>query len=552
MEWEEVMRNISKGEVGMKKILAHPALLTSIKKAEPEPTQRNKSRLFLEKILTDEDGMMWLFVIERFRIEMKKIAEKKKSQGLIAVLEEWQQQGKKPQTNDSLTQVLLSFEDKIIPIEFQCFSIIAHCKRIRGGSGVINENAEIARKLAIDAENTLVASMDGQHSIAYNQNFAITPSFSFDLSIGLQRLLCESRFGSIDDVLGQVKSLNEKIREKHELRKFEHRPDLNLLWWANLVKLRCAAVCSDIDAWESTRSEMQGLEDHDGISGLLEFNKRRSTNRRDETLNTYRRITAVNELLAAWRNFHDNYKENELVRKKRASRKPKQRELITKVNQRYAVFNDKLAEFKLFTHHFEERNLPSHVRHTYSVRDRDRRKKTSRIIGETSTAVQSICLSDIFYTVHILAILHRMLIYRLWWESRGYVGDDGESKLFSKKNVLDIVKKIRLEISIRAEKSGKQILKQVDLSANKLESIQEEDPSDYKTRLQEIVDEWKKLDDANCKRTNIKDSIMGLIFTTNEEVSDGERGRPSSPHEYIDPMMPMVGPKTDHNPENQD
>ena len=554
MEWEEVMRNISKGEVGRDKILADPALLNSIDEAEPDHKKRNKNRRFLEKILTFEDGMMWLFVIERFRSEFKEIAEKKKWQGLNAVLEEWAEQGKKPQTNDSLTQVLLSFsnQDITIPIEFQCFSVIAHCKRIRGGSGVINENAEIARKLAKDAENTLNAIRDGQHAITNDKNFSLTPSFCYDLAIGLQGVLCDSRFGSIDDVQSKVEKLNGDIKKEHELRNFHHRPDLHLLWWTNLVTLRCAAVCSDLETWKKTRITLQGLEGEDATSGLLRYNKSRSTNYRNEELITYRRITAVNELLAAWRNFHDNFEENESVRKKRASRKPKQRDLITEVNQRYGVFNDKLAEFKLFTHHFEERNLPSHVRHTYSVRDKDRCNKTSRIIGETSTAVQSICLSDIFYTVHILDILHRLLIYRLWWESRGYGGDDGESELFSVRNVLDILKKIKLEIRIRAEEHGKLILKEVDLSIRTIESIHQEDPADYNTRLQKIVDHWQKLDVANLKRTHIKDSIMGLIFTTNEKVIDGERERPSSPHEYIDPMMPMVGPKKDYTPVKKD
>ena len=45
---------------------------------------------------------------------------------------------------------------------------------------------------------------------------------------------------------------------------------------------------------------------------------------------------------------------------------------------------------------------------------------------------------------------------------------------------------------------------------------------------------------------------MGLIFTTNEKAIDGERERPSSPHEYIDPMMPMVGPKKDYTPVKKD
>ena len=85
-------------------------------------------------------------------------------------------------------------------------------------------------------------------------------------------------------------------------------------------------------------------------------------------------------------------------------------------------------------------------------------------------------------------------------------------------------------------------------SIRTIESIHQEDPADYNTRLQKIVDHWQKLDVANLERTHIKDSIMGLIFTTNEKVIDGERERPSSPHEYIDPMMPMVGPKKDYTP----
>ncbi len=553
MKWDEVMRNISKGKDGRDIILANPILMKTIEDAEPKEKQRNKRKRFLENILQNKDGMIWLFVIERFRQKMKSVAEEKNFNGLNAVLDEWDEQGKRPQTNDSLTQVLLSFahEDVEIPIEFQCFSVIAHCRRIRGGSGVINENAEIARKLSKDAKNSLDASKTGrrlaQNQNAPSKNFSITPSSFFELAIDLQQLLCESRFGQINDVLEKAQLLKEDIEAEPGFSKFDHRPDLNLLWWTNLVKLRCAAVCSDLVSWEKIRKEMDELEDDDGISGLLEYNKGRSTNFRNDELNTYRRIVAVNELLGEWRNFHENIEENEFVRKSRNSKSPKQRNLLDNVHLRYRAFNRKLEEFKLFTHHFEERNLPSHVKHTYSVRNKDRRNKSSRIIAETSTAAQSISLSDIFYTVHVLDILHRLLIYRLWWESKGY---DGKSDLFSNKHVLDIVSKIRLEIDIRTDSNN--ILDEVDFSIAQLESLEEKDSKDFNATLQLIVERWEGIDDDFRKSPFIKNSIMGIKFTTNEKGREGEKGRPSNPHEYIDPMMPMVGPKHDQIPEEHD
>ena len=538
MEWDEVMVKISEGDVGRDSILDSPELEKAIKKVETKIfKKRNKRREFFRELLGQPNGMMWVFVLDRLRDEMlEKIRDAKHEHpGLNAVLSEWDEQKDSPQTNDTLTQVVQFSAD--YPLTFQCFAVVAHCRRIRKGSGVINENAEIAMRLVRDAQNTI--NIGGFES---NEEFSITPSEHFRLAIDLQEVLCLSRFGDLEEVTEKANELESKIKKaQSKLKKFDHRPDANLLWWVYNVKLRCAALSfsGDLEDWLGIRKEMDKIEQIEATSGLTAMNKRRSTNKRNPDSIAYMRINAVNDLLKEWKTFHEDWRVNYDVRKRRIARGPHEKQLLKEVGERYGDFNFHLGVFKDFTHHFPTKfSIPARVKHAFSLSNEDRRRKSRNLFTETSSAVQSICLSNIFHTVHVLDILHRLLVYRLWWESIGY--DDKVEKMFEKESILGLLRKIHKEIEQRHKGRSLEVEKTIETLKENISD--HTDPRTVNETLGSIVEKWDKQSKKLEKKATVSESVMGLIFTARDSEN-----KPKDPHRYIDPMMPAAGPKKSYS-----
>ena len=106
------------------------------------------------------------------------------------------------------------------------------------------------------------------------------------------------------------------------------------------------------------------------------------------------------------------------------------------------------------------------MKHNYSTTDSNRRKKADRLIAESYASIQSICLANNFRTVHLLDIYHRILIYRLWWESLDYSGEE----LFDRSKLIFILEKIRVEVSLRAAEAGKEIEENIGKTIRKIRS----------------------------------------------------------------------------------
>ena len=566
MEYEEIMRSFTRGEPGEKELIRKkgPIMKRIAQVEEKIRGKRDKRKWFFEELLSEpENGILCIYIIDRLRYKIEKEIDEK-GKGLDSVLREWKLQRKDPETNDTLTQVVFSrASDDTLPLVFQCFVVVAHCRRIRQGTGLINKNSEISRRLSQVALSTwkLLDEEDKD-----KDNFSFTPTANYDLQLNLQSLLCDSRFGDIHELEKDAKKLLEDIETRRKDSAFEKyelwRPELNILWWVSLVRLRSAAVRSDLERWKKIRSEMEDYEKIGEISGMLKSHRKRSRNIRDVSVEypVFRGIEVVNRLLRSWKEFDSTYKENMLIRKNRRTTIPG----YESANEKYRNFNNSLHDFNKYVNHFKK-NHQSAVRHAFSTRKKDRREKCKRLISEISTQIQSICISNNFYTVHLLEIFHRLLIYRIWWESLDYLDD--KKPLLNLSSLKRVLEKIKAEIRSRTkstEVENTEVQKSIDLIKD-LEKWNESDDSEKGTSLlkktkddlEYQISRWRDSDESNKSKPKVSKSIMGIFYVEpiiiehgsleDKGILDGETKEPTDPHEFIDPMMPVVGPRTGSN-----
>ena len=531
-----MIEKLSAGAKGEKELINSPALKKKLRKAnENAEKKRNKKKIFLCTLLfgdfksdssqygeAEEIGTRWIYVIERLRKRCTKLAIDYPA--FEELLSEWQEQSQNPQTNDTLTQIVMSVGK--VPIAFRCFAINSHCKRLRSGSGLINENAELARKLAQDSKRTLETFDWGDSE----KNFSMIPSMHFWYEISLQKLLTEARFGDIDEIYEEAEKLEGVVKNDKSLREYSHRPDQLILFWIYLTKMRCAAVCSNEKLWIQAREDVASLIENSPLKGHLEYQRQRSTHKRGDALvertSIYKRIKHINELLHHLKEVEIYHDKDFKYKRSRNQKSKNDREATIDATSRYTRLTNSFNDFNQLSHHYPKYQIPKSVKHNYSTTVENRRKKANRLIAESYAAIQSICLANNFHTVHLLDLYHRTLIYRLWWESLDYSGEE----LFDRKKLFFILRKISVEIEDRSEKLASGILKNLDKTIEKIRQGQ----ANWLSQLQDIIEDWR----AEPAPENAHSTVLGVIYCFNTD----EPEQPMDPHQFLDPMMPAIGP----------
>ena len=158
-----------------------------------------------------------------------------------------------------------------------------------------------------------------------------------------------------------------------------------------------------------------------------------------------------------------------------------------------------------------------------------------KILVEISEGRRYVNRSDTNHSCFQLEILHRLLVYRIWWEMVGEDADDADVKRLSR----DVPEKILLDIKYDLEKIHLDTSKNARWKKDIDESIEAFGRKDKKLvdNLRDRIDKFK--DHTRGKQWPDRQKwIMGLPYIPQTKDSDKER---ISPYEVMDPTMRHVG-----------
>ena len=141
---------------------------------------------------------------------------------------------------------------------------------------------------------------------------------------------------------------------------------------------------------------------------------------------------------------------------------------------------------------------------------------------------------------------------------------DDKKPLFNLSSLKRVLEKINVEIRSRTESTEAEeteVQKSIYMIKN-LEKWNESDDSEKgtsllnktKEELENQISRWRDSDESNKSKKEVSKSIMGIFYVDpiiiahgsleDNGILDGGKDDPTDPHKFIDPMMPVVGPRT--------
>ncbi len=172
---------------------------------------------------------------------------------------------------------------------------------------------------------------------------------------------------------------------------------------------------------------------------------------------------------------------------------------------------------------------PKFVKHSYSTSEKQKRDRSKKILAEISHARMMLALSDTHLYCYLLEILHRLLVYRMWWESINHpprkedeLQEKGISICFQPEvaaAILEDIKNDMLEKHI-----NKRWIKEIEMSIRYLDYLQRDSqpaPNDDEVahkRLKRLLDRMKVrgeryfFDTGNVGQDEIVCSIYGIPY----------------------------------------
>ena len=389
--------------------------------------KKNKRRLFFEMLMDrkEDDGFLIITHIEHF----KKNLEGGENTTLNMVFKEWKTQRVDAAIHDTLYDVLLRRND---PVEYRCIALARLAKRIRGGQNAYNNNAFVARKI-IQMALDMYELHEERGDIGNASDFSSTPVEHFRLTLEYQEVFNLVRFGKMRRVVQKAKDLEEEVNKISDLRKSDWRPDIRLKWWTWQCRLRAAAFCLDSVLWVQARDQMRELEDEAekcGAHGLADYLRNQKEKEppiregtdpmRPGTRKLY--LKRIERFLSSWHELSkvDGDAVNYRQLRRRGEKVDSARDKVKKIQTFSSSFTHDLEGFLKILH--TNTNIPRPVKHTHNTTTAEKLERSKNILAEISHARHSTVLLGSERTFFVLEILHRLMIYRLWWESLNYIG----------------------------------------------------------------------------------------------------------------------------------
>mgnify|MGYP006082293189 CR=1 FL=1 len=508
-------------------------------------SKRNLKERFFEELLNREegDGFRIICLIDKLSKDFEKSGM---PSTLNRILDEWEKQSEVAETPDTLFYVLSKrIVEPGTDIYLKC-ALTMQSRRVRKGSNVNNRNRRVARRLIRHAQQIQLRE-DSEIP-----EFAGIPLEHFNLWVELQAVLCDARFSNWKTTVDRAKKLHSEIeRNETSLCKHAHRPDIWLKWWTWDVRHRAAAVCRDKGLFIKSQNNMKELkrQSKENLRGYFAEQEGRKMHGADiysENSLTHKELKTVDEFIISWVKFDRQWKMAKEYRRGGSRGAGSGGVEDEKKKKWYDDFSNGLQglnEYFLYG----APGRPRFVKHSYSTDKSQKEERCKKILAEISHARMMLVLSDTHLYCYLLEILHRLLVYRMWWESINYptrkedVQAKGISICFDPRAAAEILKEIRRDM--RLKHINNRWKREIDSSIKCFEFLdrdresEPEDDRDAHLRLRDLLDVMKERGERYFLETN---------YYEEEEIVCSIFGIPYRPHdknayELMDPNRRPTG-----------
>ena len=496
-----------------------------------EKSRRNLKERFFENLLDrkEGDGFLIICLMDKLRSDFDESWE---PSSLNRILKEWEDQSHTAETLDTLYYVLSKRMAEPETAVYRKCALAMQSRRVRKGSNVNNRNRRIARRLIRHAKELRVEDHEDQKNPKLK--FASVPIEQFDLWVDLQVVLCDARFSNWKNTVDKAKELHIEIeRNEASLCEHAHRPDIWLKWWTWDVRHRAAAVCRDKALFIKSKNNMSKLKEQskENLRGYFDEGEGRPLdvdNISSETPSTHKELKTVDEFISSWVEFDKRWEDARKFRRggnRGAGSRGEEDAEMKGLYDKFSIGLQRLNEYFLYG----APGRPKFVKHSYSTDEKQKRERCRKILAEISHARMMLVLSDTHLYCYLLEILHRLLVYRMWWESINHpprkedeLQEKGISICFQPEvaaAILEDIKNDMLEKHI-----NKRWIKEIEMSIRYLDYLQRDSqpaPNDDEVahkRLERLLDRMKVrgeryfFDTGNVGQDEIVCSIYGIPY----------------------------------------
>tara|TARA_B100000686_G_scaffold26919_1_gene26343 strand:+ start:3373 stop:5037 length:1665 start_codon:yes stop_codon:yes gene_type:complete len=519
---------------------ARNKILPQLRKIEKEIAHDGKNRnlkteYFKRLIERKDDGFLIIECMAHLRKNFGELGSKDRV--LSMILDEWKKQTDVPDSYDTFGGVLRSLN--LAPI-YTCNALIMQARRIRGTSGVRPKNAEAARKLVKEAEDIWETNYEKRGLELNEKNFCLVPNRLYKNVIETQKVFSDARFADMQRLWNNANDMITKIDDEASWEG-DHGPDQILKWWMFQVMLRASAVCMEPEYWKAARDGMESMEalfEGPVLSYLHDIKGRSQGFSTASLANQYvanNDLSIMRDLLNNWNKFRQVEDEVLSFRRRGGSSYPGDK----KLKEVQGNFTHSLKDFNKYLMMGAKSGFVSHAYARDEVQSKSRARK---ILMEISEGRHYVRRSNTNHSCFQLEILHRLLIYRIWWESKGKGFDLFSSEEGATADVdlsLEVPAKILEDIEFdlkekhieksKSERWRKEIRKSIEVFRDGSENLADK----LRTRIEGFDRSSRKMQWPEGQFL-----IMGLPY-----IPDGENGPESrkSPYDVMDPTMRHVG-----------
>lgn len=523
--WSESWADVYASEENRKKFANRGNLRKIIEEIEANMEEKRNSKVvFFENLLDrkEGDGFRIICLIDKLSNDFDGTWV---PSTLNRIVDEWKQQAHTAEILDTLYYVLSKRRAKPETAVYLKCALAMQSRRVRKGSNVNNRNRRIARRLIRHA-----AEIQFPEDLDIPE-FASVPLEHFDLWVDLQAVLCDARFSNWKNTVDKAKALHIKIEdEKLSLGKHAHRPDIWMKWWTWDVQHRAAAVCRDKVLFLKSEKKMGALKgDAKGkLSGYFsegEGRKMRGDNIREEP-STHKELKTVDKFITSWVEFDERWEDARKYRSggSRGAGSRGEEDVVMKgLYDKFSIGLQGLNEYFLYG----APGRPKFVKHSYSTSGEQKKLRCNKILAEISHARMMLVLSDTHLYCYLLEILHRLLVYRMWWESINYSTrkEDAQKKgidtCFEPGVAAAILEDIKSDMG--KKHINKRWIREIDSSIKCFEDLESdrrpkpEDEDDAHMRLRSLLNVMKKRGeryffDTNKWKKNEDEEIVCSIY----------------------------------------